>query len=216
MKPVNSNQYGYKFREKTWYSNHHLGLDIVAPTGTPLFAPEAGRVLWKGFGTQGGYTIHFRGKSGLIHRFLHLSDYAPATTGKDYAEGDQLGKVGNTGMKQENGKPMIPHLHWDISLNGKIDIYNINNFIDPLAWLDAQTVGDGTFDKRAVIEQWGEMLGLFGHPQFSETDFAIHMKARTPKELATGFKEYLKKWLAENRSISAETKNQIIEFITKL
>lgn len=209
--PVETTKFGYRFRDPTWYSDHHLGLDLVAPLGDPIKAPESGVVKWIGSGKQGGKTTHFIGDSGLIHRFLHQYAYF-VKIGERVHAGAVIGAVGNTGMKQPNGKPMIPHLHWDISKNGKIDIYKIDNFIDPEVWVG----GDPMFPKRQVIEQWGKLLELFGHPPFTELDFDIHMKAKTPKELASGFKDFLKQWLKTNGSISVKGKEKLIEFIKKL
>ena len=49
---------GYKFREKTWYSKYHLGVDYYGKKGTPIFAPFDGRVrVMTGF--EGGKTIWF-------------------------------------------------------------------------------------------------------------------------------------------------------------
>jgi len=126
MKPVNSEKYGYHFGVPTSYSKFHLGLDIIAKVGEPVYAPELGRIAWITTGTQGGKTIHFRGRSGVLHRFLHLSAYG--TTG-EYKEGELIGRVGNTGSLSSG-----PHLHWDISKNGVVQLNNINNFLDPLMW----------------------------------------------------------------------------------
>lgn len=32
---------GYRFGEKTFYSDFHLGTDYIVPPGTPIFAPAA-------------------------------------------------------------------------------------------------------------------------------------------------------------------------------
>jgi len=111
---------GYRFREKTSYSQYHLGLDCICPTGTAVYAPFDGRVTTM-VGTEGGNTVWFYYQN-YIMRGMHLSRFAK--TG-DVKQGDIIGYVGSTGSLSSG-----PHLHWDISLN-KVEINNINNFVDP-------------------------------------------------------------------------------------
>lgn len=58
----------------TFYFTRHKGTDFRAYF-EPLRAPEDGQIVfqkkWKG----GGYWIHFKGKSGILHKFAHLSRY---------------------------------------------------------------------------------------------------------------------------------------------
>jgi murein DD-endopeptidase MepM/ murein hydrolase activator NlpD len=44
----------------------------------------------------------------------------------EFKKGEIIGYVGNTGTK--GGQP---HMHIDISKNGKLELNNYNNFIDP-------------------------------------------------------------------------------------
>ena len=111
---------GYKFLEPTFYSAHHLGLDIICPIGTQLIAWDDCTVK-SVFGKQGGNQAHVY-TDGKLFRFLHLDK--PCKTGKMKA-GDVIGKTGNTGMSTG------PHTHCDISKNGKLELTNTKNFIDP-------------------------------------------------------------------------------------
>lgn len=111
---------GYTFLVPTFYSKHHLGLDIICPIGTPLIAWDDCTVK-SVFGKQGGNTAWVY-TDGKLFRFLHLNK--PCKTGKMKA-GDVIGKTGNTGMSTG------PHTHCDISKNGKLELTNTKNFIDP-------------------------------------------------------------------------------------
>lgn len=111
---------GYIFGEPTTYSKHHLGLDLIAPKGTPVFAPFDGRTT-KLIGKQGGNTVWFYWDD-LIMRVMHLSEFGKIGKVK---EGDILGYVGSTGSLSTGN-----HAHLDISKN-KVDIYNFANFKDP-------------------------------------------------------------------------------------
>lgn len=112
---------GYKFREPTFYSEHHLGTDYTAKTGTPLYAPFDGEIIFTLHGKEGGETIWYKYKNWII-RFMHLSSML--SVGK-YKEGNLIGLTGNTGSLTSS-----PHLHLDISKKD-VRINNIDNFTDP-------------------------------------------------------------------------------------
>lgn len=111
---------GYKFKEKTWYSRHHLGLDLICETGTSIHAPFDGYVE-KHWGYQGGNTIYFHWDKKIM-RVLHLSKFGKIGNVKG---GQIIGYIGNTGILSRGS-----HAHIDISKN-KVNIYDIDNFINP-------------------------------------------------------------------------------------
>jgi murein DD-endopeptidase MepM/ murein hydrolase activator NlpD len=117
---------GYKFGEKTFYSERHLGMDYVVPVGTPVYAPCACEIVKSGNFPEGGSTLHAsfrkRGWGKLVMRCMHLSKMSPL--GK-YKAGDILGYSGNTGALTKG-----PHLHIDLSRK-KVEVSNFQNFIDP-------------------------------------------------------------------------------------
>jgi len=88
----------------------HSGLDFAAPTGTPVQAPAAGRVILVGDYFFNGKTVFVDHGQGMISMFCHLSaiDVKP---GMQLARGQVLGKVGAT------GRVTGAHLHWNVSLN---------------------------------------------------------------------------------------------------
>lgn len=115
---------GYKFLERTHYSLHHLGLDVIAPAGTPLYAWQDLSITATLYGPQGGNTafIICNGNKRLF-RVMHL--LKPAKTGK-YKEGSIIGYIGNTGAYS-----LGSHLHIDISKNGILNLKDLKNFEDP-------------------------------------------------------------------------------------
>jgi murein DD-endopeptidase MepM/ murein hydrolase activator NlpD len=98
----------------------HDGVDLVAPTGTPIYAASDGIVV--GAGPNGGYgnwiRIEHAGKLSTVYG--HLSEFAAGIeAGAPVSRGELIGFVGNT------GRSTGAHLHFEILANGKA--------VDPLA-----------------------------------------------------------------------------------
>ena len=88
----------------------HSGMDIAAPSGTPVVAPLAGRVIDIGDYFFNGHTVWIDHGAGLLSMLCHLSR-TDVQVGDALQAGDAVGAVGAT------GRVTGPHLHWSISLN---------------------------------------------------------------------------------------------------
>lgn len=93
----------------------HTGLDIAAPTGTPITSPAKGIVVRAGSYFFTGNTVFIDHGQGLITMYCHLNK-TQVKAGQQLEQGQLIGTVGMT------GRVSGPHLHWVVSLNNtKVD-----------------------------------------------------------------------------------------------
>ncbi len=90
--------------------NPHSGMDIAAPTGTPVRAPLPGKVIDVGDYFFNGGTVWLDHGAGLLSMYCHLSQ-VNCKLGDLLQTGDAFCKVGAT------GRVTGPHLHWGVMLN---------------------------------------------------------------------------------------------------
>lgn len=124
IKPVDCN-YGDRFGSRMHpilkIRRMHNGLDMLANTGTPVYAPGDGKIEYAGW--RGGYgkTIIINHGFGYKTLYAHLNDME-VKKGQKISRGDLIAHSGNTG-KLSTG----PHLHYEVKHNGIA--VNPRNFI---------------------------------------------------------------------------------------
>jgi murein DD-endopeptidase MepM/ murein hydrolase activator NlpD len=100
----------------------HQGADFRAATGTPVLAPNAGRVVLAADLYFSGNTVIIDHGLGMFSLLAHLSRIAVAQ-GAAVSRAELLGESGST------GRVTGPHLHWALRLG--------EASVDPLALMNA-------------------------------------------------------------------------------
>ena len=89
----------------------HDGIDLPAPVGTKIVAPEDGRVVYSGSKFNGyGKLIILEHRHGLSTLYGHLSKIY-VKPGQFIQKGKTIGRVGKT------GRASAPHLHFEVRKN---------------------------------------------------------------------------------------------------
>jgi murein DD-endopeptidase MepM/ murein hydrolase activator NlpD len=89
----------------------HSGVDIAAPTGTPVIAGAEGVVVFAGERIVTGQTVVVEHLPGLYGIFFHL-DSIDVRQGEAVSAETLIGSVGMSGLATG------PHLHWEIRAAG--------------------------------------------------------------------------------------------------
>ncbi|MBR7743594.1 M23 family metallopeptidase [Phycicoccus sp. BSK3Z-2] len=108
-----------------WGKNHD-GLDLAAPTGTPLYSMSKGTVLSAGYKPSFGYKVEIQYWDGSISWYGHMSRI-DVVAGQSLVSGQQVGAVGNTGHSFGS------HLHLEFQQTTSHD-----SPLDPVPWLSAK------------------------------------------------------------------------------
>ena len=88
-----------------------VGVDISAPTGTPILAAAKGRVLRSGWVVGYGLTVEIDHGYGFTTLYGHASKLI-AQVGDEVVRGDVIAQVGSTGTTT------APNLHYEVKVNG--------------------------------------------------------------------------------------------------
>lgn len=103
----------------------HTGIDISAPTGTPILAAAQGRVTVAGRRAGYGLTVIVDHGFGYSTLYAHASE-VKVRVGQEVSRGDVIARVGRSGVATS------PHLHYEVHVGGRA--------VDPRNYLLADVV----------------------------------------------------------------------------
>jgi murein DD-endopeptidase MepM/ murein hydrolase activator NlpD len=89
----------------------HEGIDVSAPTGTPIIAPARGRVIAAGRQSGYGLRVEIDHGFGITTLYAHASRVS-VRIGQEVERGDVIAQVGATGLATS------AHLHYEVRRHG--------------------------------------------------------------------------------------------------
>ena len=113
--PINytafTSPFGYRIHPIYGYKKFHYGVDLAAPTGTPIYATRSGTVDTASYNGSAGYYVQINHGDGFRSIYMHMTHYV-VSSGQNVTQGQVIGYCGSTGGSTG------PHLHFGISYNG--------------------------------------------------------------------------------------------------
>ena len=95
------------------FTRAHKGVDFRAPTGTPIPAAGAGRVVARSYNRGHGNYVKIRHNGTFETLYAHMSRFAKGVNvGTVVRQGQIIGYAGSTGLSTG------PHLHYEVIKNG--------------------------------------------------------------------------------------------------
>ena len=111
-----------RYTNSNWSNpRYHWGVDIAADRGTPVAAPNDGRVVFAEYLLNTGNTVAIEHGGGLKSYYYHM-DSIDVSAGDMVQKGDRIGTVGSTGYSTG------PHLHFEMRIG--------NQAVNPIMLLD--------------------------------------------------------------------------------
>lgn len=106
-----SSLFGNRTHPITGLANNHTGIDIPAPSGTPILSAKSGIVLTSSYDSSyGNYVVVSHG-NGQTTLYAHMVSRG-VSEGQSVSQGQAVGYVGTTGSSTGN------HLHYEVRING--------------------------------------------------------------------------------------------------
>lgn len=106
---------GFTYQPNPTHPKGHMGVDMRAPGGTPVYPLAPGVISNVGTDPKGGNVVNIRHANGVTTYYAHLST-VQAQKGDKVTADTVIGTVGNTG----NASHTFPHLHFQVWKDGQI------------------------------------------------------------------------------------------------
>ncbi|MCR4990810.1 MAG: peptidoglycan DD-metalloendopeptidase family protein [Lachnospiraceae bacterium] len=115
-----SDEYGYRIHPVLGIEKFHNGVDMAAPTGSPILAAYDGKVVAADYSASMGNYIMINHGDGLYTIYMHASALY-VSKGQEVSKGQTIAAVGST------GRSTGPHLHFGVRRDG--------NYVNPWQYL---------------------------------------------------------------------------------
>lgn len=115
-----SDDYGNRIHPTLGVNQFHNGIDLAAPSGSPILAAYDGSVIAADYSSTMGNYIMLDHGDGLFTIYMHASSLL-VSKGNSVSRGQKIALVGST------GRSTGPHLHFSVRLNG--------NYVSPWNYL---------------------------------------------------------------------------------
>lgn len=106
-----SDDYGNRIHPTLGIQKFHNGIDLAAPSGSPILAAYDGRVVAAAYNASMGNYIMLNHGDGLYTIYMHASKLY-VSEGQSVSRGEKIAGVGTTGRSTGN------HLHFSVRRNG--------------------------------------------------------------------------------------------------
>ena len=127
-----TSEFGWRTDPFNQSKRFHAGLDIAAPTGTPVFAPEKATVFYSGnYKGYGNLVVLRHARQGIYTLYGHNSKIL-VQQGQTVNAGQPIALVGST------GRSTGAHLHFEVHYNKQY-----MNPVDYLLFLQQELVASG-------------------------------------------------------------------------
>lgn len=100
---------GFTYQPNPTHPQGHMGVDLRAPGGTPIYPLAPGVVSNVGTDPKGGNVVNIQHADGVRTYYAHMST-VKAQKGDKVTTNTVIGTVGNTG----NASHTVPHLHFQV------------------------------------------------------------------------------------------------------
>ena len=172
-KPCNysriSSGFGYRRHPILGRKHFHGGIDLAAPTGTPVYAVADGKIVYRGRKGAAGNMITINHSNGYYTKYLHLSRFSSKHPyGSKVHQGDIIGYVGST------GRSTGPHLDFRVIKNGKLQ--------NPLTALKSSSSTRGV--SKAEMQNFMAQLSVF-RAQLNESNVLVANLSKKSIETST-------------------------------
>jgi murein DD-endopeptidase MepM/ murein hydrolase activator NlpD len=109
---------GFGMRNIFGRDQHHDGIDVGVPSGTPIKSVKAGKIIFAGEQRGYGYSVEVKHDDDTSTFYAHLSSIG-VRVGQSVGRGEVVGLSGGGQNDPGRGTSTGPHLHFELRVGGR-------------------------------------------------------------------------------------------------